>query len=190
MISFQIENKEYSLPTKWEEVSFKTFIRVSKIQDANQVIPQPEEMLLTSLLEAFCDVPAGTFDEMSYEQLLALSPELKSFQEELPKTVNTSWEIDGQIYSYNKNPFDYKVGEVADIRQIEATKTNNYDWLIKVAAIMIRPATRCVSDAGTEYYKLVKRNMVDTAKIEEVVANMGAYEVMTVINFFLSGLRN
>lgn len=189
MIKFSLEGKEYSLPTKWEEVSFKTFIRVNKIQDTNQVLPLPEEMLLTALLEAFCDVPEGSFDEMSYDQLLALSPELNNFQQDLPTTVATTWEIDGQIYSYRRDPYQYKVNEVADIRQIEATKTNNYDWLIKIAAIMIRPANKVISEAGVEHYQLIKRNMVDMAKIEEVVANMKAFEVMTVITFFLNGLR-
>lgn len=189
MLQFNHENKEYHLPQDWKEVSFRTFIRVSKIRETNEVIPLPDEMLLTALLEAFCDVPAGEFDDLIYEQLITLSAELQHFNEAPPKTENTIWDIDGTIYSYHKNPYQYTAGEVSDIRQIEAQKGNNYDYLIKIAAIMIRPAVMSISEAGNSYYKLIKRHSADTEQREAVISNMKAYEVMTVIGFFLNGLR-
>ncbi len=149
-------------------------------------------MLITALLEALCNVPQGEFEEMSFGQLVTLSNEIKNFSEDnfkkLPLTNNV-WIIDGVTYTYHKDPNNYSVAEVAAIRQIEAGKKNNYDWLLKIAAIMIRPATLVISEAGVEHYKLIKRSTVDTAKIESVVGNMKAYEVMSIINFFLIGLN-
>lgn len=192
MIQFESNDKKYNLPTGWEEVTLNTFIRFCKIQEAQALIELPEEMLITALLEALCNVPQGEFEEMSFGQLITLSNEVKNFNEEnfkkLPLTNNV-WIIDGVTYTYHKDPNNYSVGEVADIRQIEAAKKNNYDWLLKIAAIVIRPATLVISEAGVEHYKLIKRSAVDTPKLESVVGNMKAYEVMSIINFFLTGLK-
>jgi hypothetical protein len=98
------------------------------------------------------------------------------------------FEVGGINYSYKQNAFDYNVGEVSDIKTMITNKKNDWDYLADIASVMIRPATKEVTEGGTEYWKLIKRNPLDFESNKRVILSMKLVDVIPVINFFLNGL--
>jgi len=195
MIKFNFEGTDYNMTTNWGELTLGKFIEISKIQQKNTLLPLGEEMLSQQLIEALCGVDYGTFDEMNYGQASEIYPHLvifiesqSEFNNKIATTGADSWDIDGTIYSYRKDPYQYTLGEVSDIKTYTANKTNDWDYIADVASVIIRPATKQVTEAGTEYFKLVKLHPIDLPKNREVVLKFKLTDVTRVVNFFLSGL--
>lgn len=197
MINFNYEGKDYNMTTTWDEMTLRQFIAINKIQEKNQVLPLGEEFLTQQLLEALSDAELGEFDEMPYSQAIELAPYLILLNEGANEFNNRdftfgpdSWIIDGKTYAFHKDPYQYSLGEVADIKTYITNKKNDWDYLADITAVMIRPAIETISEAGVKYYKLTKRTPFDFEPNKQVILDMKLKDITRVVNFFLSGLAN
>jgi len=189
MIEFKVEEIKYSMPTSWQEVNMRTFIRFQKIVELNTVLPLGDEVFLQQIFEALCGVDAGVFDDISYATVVMLNPHLEAFNAVFPTSSNTQWVIDGVTYTYHSDPHKYTLSEFGDIKTIQANSKANLEYLADIAAIMIRPAIKCLDEAGNEYYRLTKRSPVSQTTNKQTILNMNCVEVMTVVTFFLNTMN-
>jgi hypothetical protein len=191
---FKYEEVEYEMTNSWTEMTMKQFIDLNKIQEKQKVLAMSDDILTQQLVEVLAKVDIGVFDEMSYGQLCELAPPLVELMNSLNSlnAVNITpplyFEVGGINYSYKQNAFDYNVGEVSDIKTMITNKKNDWDYLADIASVMIRPATKEVTEGGTEYWKLIKRNPLDFESNKRVILSMKLVDVIPVINFFLNGL--
>lgn len=194
MIGFKYEGVDYNMTTSWLDMTMKQFIDINKIQEKQQVLAMSDDILTQQLVEVLSKVDIGSFDDMSYGQLCELAPPLVELMSSLNSlnavniTPPSHFVVGGINYSYKQNSFDYNVGEVSDIKTMITNKKNEWDYLADIAAIMIRPATKEVTEGGTEYWKLIKRNPLDFESNKRVILSMKLVDVIPVINFFLNGL--
>jgi hypothetical protein len=191
---FKFEEAEYNMTTNWSDMTMRQFIDLNKIQEKQKVLAMSDDILTQQLIEVLAKVDIGVFDEMSYGQLCELAPPLVELMNSLNSlnAVNITpplyFEVGGINYSYKQNAFDYNVGEVSDIKTMITNKKNEWDYLADIASVMIRPATKEVTEGGTEYWKLIKRNPLDFESNKRVILSMKLVDVIPVINFFLNGL--
>jgi hypothetical protein len=191
---FKFEEAEYNMTTNWSDMTMRQFIDLNKIQEKQKVLAMSDDILTQQLVEVLAKVDIGAFDEMSYGQLCELAPPLVELMNSLNSlnAVNITpplyFEVGGINYSYKQNAFDYNVGEVSDIKTMITNKKNDWDYLADIASVMIRPATKEVTEGGTEYWKLIKRNPLDFESNKRVILSMKLVDVIPVINFFLNGL--
>ena len=191
---FKFEEVEYQMTNSWTEMTMKQFIDINKIQEKQKVLSLSDDILTQQLVEVLSKVDIGAFDEMSYGQLCELAPPLVELMNSLNSLNAVSiipppyFVVGGINYSYKQNAFDYNVGEVSDIKTLITTKKNEWDYLADIAAVMIRPATKEVTEGGVEYWKLIKRNPLDFESNKRAILSMKLVDVLPVINFFLNGL--
>jgi hypothetical protein len=191
---FKFEEAEYNMTTNWSDMTMRQFIDLNKIQEKQKVLAMSDDILTQQLVEVLAKVDIGVFDEMSYGQLCELAVPLVELMNSLNSlnAVNITpplyFEVGGINYSYKQNAFDYNVGEVSDIKTMITNKKNDWDYLADIASVMIRPATKEVTEGGTEYWKLIKRNPLDFESNKRVILSMKLVDVIPVINFFLNGL--
>lgn len=194
MVEFNHEGRYYKLTTDWSEMTLKQFINLNKIQDKNKVLKMPDEIITLQLVECLSDAELGEFDEMSYGQLNELAENLAKLLYQINTYDPTSTKpsaffvVNGTNYSYRLNPNEYTVGEIADIKTFIQNKANEWDYIADIAAVMIRPATKQVTEGNKEYWKLIKRNPLDFENNKQVILGMKLSDVIQVVNFFLSGL--
>jgi hypothetical protein len=194
MIEFNYEGRYYKMTTDWSEMTLRQFINLNKIQDKNKVLKMPDEIITLQLIECLSDVGLGGFDEMSYGQLNELAENLAELLYQIntydPTATKPSsfFVVNGTNYSYRLNSNEYTVGEIADIKTFIQNKTNEWDYIADIAAVMIRPATKQTTEGGKEYWKLIKRNSLDFESNKEVILGMKLSDVLQVVNFFLIGL--
>lgn len=195
MIQFNFENKEYKMTTNWKDITLRQFIRFNKIRESNTILPVGEEMLAQQLIECLCGAEVGEFDTMSWGQATELYPYLVTIINDANNYNNNDytfgpdfWQIEDKFYSFHKNPNSYTLGDVSDIKTYIQNKKNEWDYLGDIAAIMIRPATKETTEAGTEFFRLTKRTPFDHQPNKEVVLDFKLTDVTRVVNFFLIGL--
>lgn len=193
MINFDFEGKEYKMVTEWEEMTMGQFLNVTKIQKKYEVLPIGEELLAQQLIEALSNAQLGEFDEMTIKQLEGLAPEVKNLQDKYDVfsqkegKIPDSWEMDGRIYSYRREPNECTAGEIVDIKTYIGDKQNEFEYMLDVAAVLIRPAELKHTEAGTAYYHLVKRHPMDHERAKGIISNMPFGQVSKVLSFFLYG---
>lgn len=196
MIQFEFQSKEYMMTTTWDEMTLGQFIRVNKIQESHAIVKYVDEILVQYMCEALCNVEIGTFDELNFGQAQALAPyivklveEAENFNKRDFSIGNDYFELDGAIYSYHKDANQYTIGEVSDIKTYISNKKNEWDYLADIATVMIRPATKMISEAGNEYWKLCRMEQSDFEPNRDKIMRLNLKDVTMVLRFFLNGLN-
>lgn len=189
MIQFTFNDKEYGMIDNWDEMNLNTYIRFMKIQQRNEKVPMGDDLLASASIEALCNEPVGEFDDIEYGLACELTKEFK-FLSEIPVSDVRQWEIDGVIYRCHTNLDDISLSDRSDIGHYQIQIKDELDIVPKIASILIRPATKCVSDLGVEYWKLSTRKQVDMVKLEEIVSrSIKISDIYGVCSFFLSGME-
>lgn len=193
-MKYNYEGKELNIYDNWDQVSFKNFIRITKLVESNQKKQYGEELLAILLLEALSNVEEGFLLDITWGQLTDLIPYVNNLMDKYSNidveniVIPKSWIIDGIEYSYHISPNDYKAGEVADIKTYIQQQENRVDYLADIAAVMIRPATKVITDAGVEMFKLTKNNPEDHSINKKRILELPFNQVNKVMSFFLFGL--
>lgn len=193
MITFEFEGTEYQMMTEWDELTVVQYLNLMKVYQKNQIIPLGEEMLCQQLIEVLTGVDIGHFDEISVELLLDLMPKIANLSSTLDTFSEKKWptpdfwEIDGIIYSYRKRYEECNAGEITDIKTFIGGKQYIWEYMLDVAAVLIRPAQRYTTPAGEILYKLEKRVASDHEINKTRVGNLRFVEIKSYVDFFLSG---
>ena len=193
MINFNFEGQEYNMKTEWEELTTNQYLNIMKVYQKNQIISLGEEMLAQQILEVLCDVDLGHFDEITVELILELMPKITNLSQTIEEFTSKShktppsWEIDGTIYSYRRRYEDCNAGEITDIKTYIGEKQYIWEYMLDIAAVLIRPAELLHTPGGEPYYKLSKRHPLDHETNKSRIGGIPFVEIKTYIDFFLSG---
>lgn len=197
MIQFEFEEKEYNLQDDWRELTFGQYLKIIELLDTSRLIPIPE--IITSLeLISILTNTNGELDDIPYTLHILLAPyveamikDMKHFNEvKNLKIKQDFYDLNGIIYSYNKG--DFQAAEIADIAEYSkqyADDQQDTKLVLKVAAVIIRKATKMTTESGTEYWKMVRRDPKDQDAQEYAIKQMNCLWVSSVVNFFFAGKK-
>lgn len=192
MITIKTDDKEFSCPTKWDEINCKTYLQLLELE-TNREKYVVDFLYTQRFLEILCGVEQGGLDDLELEYLASLEPIITEGLSAKHLT-NISATVDHFVFNEVTYSFytpetikKITLGEQAYIETLKSS-TSMYDQLIKAAAVMIRPATLIATPEGRTYWKLDRFNSEDVdyrAKILE--ENLNTKDLVMLNNFFLTG---
>ena len=189
MVTIKINDKEFSCPTKWDEVKCKTYLQLLELETTRD--KYVVEFLYTQrFLEILCGVEEGGLDELELEYLASLEPIISEGLSQKNLTDITAtvdhFVFNGITYSYYTPETIRKItlGEQAYIETLKQSK-DMYDQMIKAAAVMIRPATLITTPEGRTYWKLEKFVIDEVEHRAKMLAeNLSTKDMAMLNNFF------
>jgi hypothetical protein len=153
MVTFKIEDKEYSLP---EYLSIDNFVKINKLNNI-----ETEEYFAAKLISLITDAPFDKLMEFNYQEINYLaSYVLSTIPKEKDKFIDR-FELDGIHYGFFPNWRDITFAEFVDMDTISTKKPEELLNLLHIlAAVMYRPIT---NERSEHDFDIEKYN-VDTMK--------------------------
>ena len=187
MIKVKIEEKEYSLPTKWSEVSLKQFKLLTKLEEGDDMTPHRKliERFKIVVSPELDDALIGQFDVESFYKIV----EKMSFITSVPKDKeNKVVKIEKQKFGMLQDLKELSVGEWADLEYfIDKSEDNIINEAENILAILVRPLSEESKEYGEYKYTLQKYDSrsLDSRR-KYFLEKLNAEQAMSYINFFLS----
>lgn len=194
MITITINDIEYKIPTSWDELYWKSYVRLIQLDENKENYLSP--ILYTQrFLEIISDQVEGTFDEMTVEQLAELEPIVANgFNLELLRNIETTTDhftINGITYSFYTPETINKItiGEQGYIEMAKQRSDNDWDFLTRQLAVLIRPATLIETREGEKKWKLDRFNVDEVDhRIKILEENLSVKKLIMIHNFFQIGV--
>ena len=188
-----VDEQEYNLPTGWDELYWKGYVEMIKLEEQKEKYLSP--FLYTQrFIEILCGVEDGVFDVMELETLAELEQKIVSgFNPDLLKDIQATvdhFEINGITYSfYSPNTINkITIGEQGYIEMTKQQSTNDWDFITRQLAVLIRPAILVTSKEGQTKWKLDRFNPDEVEhRIKILEANLSVKTLIMIHNFFLNG---
>jgi len=184
MIEFRLNDKEYKMPTCWEDITLKMYINLSKLEEIKSTF-SIEELYLMRVLEVLVDVNIGELDEMSIDMMNSISTNIK-FMQEVPE-----WKFVERI---NINNIDYifphdlnklTMGEYISIKTMQTDK-GDIDFIPYLLAIILRPGKKILVE-NEERMIQEKFDVESMEQRRELFLSHPVIELMGPVSFFLNG---
>lgn len=201
MTEFNFNAKNYKMTDKWNELTFGQWYKLQNLIQRSEFVQLPPLIESIEIISILTNTEDDSLDEMPYQLHLELAEiqkeivsDLHNFDDQKWKVVKeNNYNVNNRTYSYNSTG-NFTAAEMNDViyyaQQAEKGLISNQDLLLKTASTLIRPATEEETEMGTKYWKLLKKNMLDTNKIESDILEMNCLWVSSVVNFFFDGETN
>lgn len=182
MYKFEVNGKEFSMPTSWDEISLERYIELAKLEKTREGYKIPELYLL-KLFEALMGVGEGELDELDIETMTDLSSKL-AFVSEVPQWPNTRHiNIEGVDYVFTPDLNKITMGEYISIKTLQ-DNTDEVEFIPYLLSIILRP--------GKEVNGVWVQDKFDTDGIDtrrELFMKQPVFSLIGPVNFFLSGKK-
>jgi hypothetical protein len=184
---FTIGEKEYQMPTNWDEVTLNVYVKLAELEEKKETFGIPELYLL-KVLECLCNVEEdGDLDELTLDLVNDLVSSIGYIQEEPSWTNTNHLVIEGQDYVFPNDLNRLTMGEYISIKTLQEG-TTTAGIIPYILAIILRPGTKEV-DAETGKEKWVQEKF-STANLEwrkELFMKQPVFNLMGPVTFFLNG---
>jgi len=187
MKEFKLNDKNYQMPTAWEDMDLKRYVELAKLEEMKDNFGIPELYLL-KVIEALCGAEGGDLDDLTLDMVTELSNEV-SFLQEQPNWGNSRHiEIEGQDYVFPEDLNKLTMGEYISIKTLQEQQTTQADLIPWLLAIILRPGKK-------EYDEEMKKekwiqDKFNTANLEwrkELFMRQLVFNLMGPVTFFLNG---
>jgi hypothetical protein len=187
MKEFKLNDKNYQMPTAWEDMDLKRYVELAKLEEMKDNFGIPELYLL-KVIEALCGAEGGDLDDLTLDMVTELSNEV-SFLQEQPNWGNSRHiEIEGQDYVFPEDLNKLTMGEYISIKTLQEQQTTQADLIPWLLAIILRPGKK-------EYDEEMKKekwiqDKFNTANLEwrkELFMRQPVFNLMGPVTFFLNG---
>jgi hypothetical protein len=186
MKHFKIREKEYQMPTEWNDVTLEVYVRLAELEEKKEAFGIPELYLL-KVLECLCNAEDGDLDELTLDIVNELVSLIGYIQEE-PNWVNTNHLIIDEVdYVFPNDLNRLTMGEYISIKTLQENNTTA-GIIPYILAIILRPGTKEV-DAETGKEKWVQEKF-STSNLEwrkELFMKQPVFNLMGPVTFFLNG---
>lgn len=187
MKTFTLNEKEYNMPTEWNEMDLKRYVELAKLEETKESFGIPELYLLR-IIEALCDAESGDLDDLTLDMVTDLSSNVAYLQQEPKWKNNRHIEIDGKDYVFPEDLNKLTMGEYISIKTLQEQQTSQADLIPWLLAIILRPGKKVI-DEETKAEKWVQ-DKFNTANLEwrkELFMKQPVFDLMGPVSFFLSG---
>jgi len=187
MKKFELNGKDYHMPTDWKELTLKHYVELAKLEEQkSQYILG--ELYLLKVIEVLCLAEAGDLDDLTIEMVAELSNEVGFLQQE-PEWNNTKHLRIGEIdYAFPTDLNKLTMGEYISIKTLQENSATNAEAIPYIISVILRPA-KLVKDgeSGKEAWVQDKfdANNIDYRK--ELFLQQPVFDLMGPVTFFLSG---
>jgi len=187
MKNYLVEDRIIKIPTCWQDIKFKTYMEIAKLEKAKGAY-QFEELYLMKFVETMCEVEQGDLDDLTIEQINEIASGMTFLGDTLDFPVRTHMEIAGVDYVLPKDINKLTMGEYISIKTLQEKIGDEVAVLPYILAIILRPGIKVVdSETGKEMWK---QNKFDAENIEyrkNLFLEQSVADLMGAVNFFLSG---
>jgi hypothetical protein len=172
MYNFKFNEKEYSLPNTWEDLTVEVFIEVLKLEKTKDLY-QYDELYVARMIEILLGISEEELNEFELEIFTILVEEVHFLQKEPTYENKKEIFIDEVKYVTPSNFNKLTLGEYASIKTL--TKDKPYEeQMLTILSIIVRPE-------GEKF---------EAAKINERkdrFKKLRLVDINEAVNFFLSG---
>lgn len=187
MKQFKIREKEYQMPTEWDDVTLEVYVKLAELEEKKETFGIPELYLL-KVLECLCNVEEdGDLDELTLDTVNELVSLIGYIQEE-PKWTNTNHlVIDGIDYVFPNDLNKLTMGEYISIKTLQEG-TTTAGIIPYILAIILRPGTKEVdAETGKERWVQEKFSTGNLEWRKELFMKQPVFNLMGPVTFFLNG---
>ena len=135
MRTITIEDKKYSIPQSWDDITLEKQIQVTDYMNTftNQRIKS------IAMLAGYCDIPLQVVKHMKLTEANKLAKQVKFLNEPLPTDAITEFEFNGDMYYIGQNLLDTEFQDFVSIQNILGeTSGNTIQSLPTILAIMCK----------------------------------------------------
>lgn len=187
MKKFELNGKEFQMPTDWSEVSLKHYVELTKLEE-NKSEYIFGELYLLKVIEVLCGADSGELDDLTIDMVSDLSQSVGFFQTE-PKWNNTRNIKIGDIdYVFPADLNKLTMGEYISIKTLQENSQSQADAIPYILAVILRPGELVKNEeTGKEYWV---QNKFDANNIEyrrELFMKQPVFDLMGPVSFFLNG---
>lgn len=187
MKKFELNGKEFQMPTDWSEVSLKHYVELTKLEE-NKSEYIFGELYLLKVIEVLCGADSGELDDLTIDMVSDLSQSVGFFQTE-PKWNNTrNIKIGDVDYVFPADLNKLTMGEYISIKTLQENSQSQADAIPYILAVILRPGELVKNEeTGKEYWV---QNKFDANNIEyrrELFMKQPVFDLMGPVSFFLNG---
>jgi hypothetical protein len=187
MKDFKLNDKDYQMPTAWNDMNLKKYVELAKLEEAKDSFGIPELYLL-KVIEVLCGAEGGDLDDLTLDMVNELANEVGFLQTE-PKWNNTRHiDIEGQDYVFPEDLNKLTMGEYISIKTLQEQQTTQADLIPWLLAIILRPGKKVYNEEmKKEVWVQDKFNTANLEFRKELFMSQPVFDLMGPVTFFLNG---
>jgi hypothetical protein len=183
---FTIEEREYRMPTEWNDVTLDVYVRMAELEERREAFGLPELYLL-KVLECLCSAEDGDLDELTLDTVNELVALIGYIQEEPTWTNTNHLVIDEVDYVFPNDLNKLTMGEYISIKTLQENNTTA-GIIPYILAIILRPGTKEVDvEMGKERWVQEKFSTANLEFRKELFMKQPVFNLMGPVTFFLNG---
>lgn len=188
MKEFRLNEKDYKMPTDWNEMTLRHYINLAKLEESRTEYLLGELYLL-KMIECLCLVESeDDLNDLTLDIVAELSVAL-SFLQVQPKWNNTrDININGVDYVFPSDLNKLSMGEYISMKTFQENSKTDAEAIPYILAIVLRPGTKVHDDeTGKDKWVQEKFNVSNLEYRKELFMDVLAQDLMGQVGFFLTG---
>lgn len=187
MKQFKLNEREYEMPTSWDEMSLSKYVELAKLEELKENFGMPELYLL-KVIEALCGAEGGDLDDLTLDMVNELSREVNYLQEQPVWSNSNHIEIEGQDYVFPEDLNKLTMGEYISIKTLQEQQTTQADLIPWLLAVILRPGKKEYNEeTKKEFWKQDRFNVANLDFRKELFLKQPVFNLMGPVTFFLNG---
>ena len=187
MKQFKLNEREYEMPTSWDEMSLSKYVELAKLEELKENFGMPELYLL-KVIEALCGAEGGDLDDLTLDMVNELSREVNYLQEQPVWSNSNHIEIEGQDYVFPEDLNKLTMGEYISIKTLQEQQTSQADLIPWLLAVILRPGKKEYNEeTKKEFWKQDRFNVANLDFRKELFLKQPVFNLMGPVTFFLNG---
>jgi hypothetical protein len=188
MKKFTLNEKEYNMPTCWDDMSLGIYVKLAKLDEEKQAFGMPELYLL-KIIEALCCAEPNELDDLTLDLVGELSNEVGYLNNE-PKWSSSSRHllINDVDYAFPEDLNKLTMGEYISIKMLQEQQNTQAELIPYLLAVILRPAKKVINEeTKKENWICEKFNTENLEWRKELFLTQPVFNLMGPVSFFLNG---
>lgn len=161
MKTIKFNNKEYDIPTTWDEVTLDMQVKVS------EVAALQSHVKMLGIIAGYTGIPVEELKSAKINKVSDLMAGLTFMKTEIPVNKKLEWEFEDEVYSVDKNLTEMQFQDFISVQTILAENEKNYySALPIVVAILCKKKGETLDDFDVyERAKVMGRMPISVASL-------------------------
>lgn len=188
MKEFRLNEKDYKMPTDWNEMTLRHYINIAKLEESRTEYLLGELYLL-KMIECLCLVESDDdLNDLTLDVVSELSTSL-SFLHTQPKWSSTKEiQVNGVDYVFPSDLNKLSMGEYISMKTFQENSKTDAEAIPYILAIILRPGRKVFDEeTGKEKWVQEKFNVSNLEFRKELFMGVLAQDLMGQVGFFLTG---
>lgn len=178
MITVKIENKEYNVPTSWNDISVNQYINLTNVYEQSKANEWNILRLKIELLKELANIPQSQIEILPVSEFDKILVEMDFIRDEFKEEIKDYIIIDDIKYVIKKDLNNFSVGEMISIETLMENEPTTAKGIKKSLPIFLR------KEVDGQIEKFTTGLMV---REEYFADNVSINDVYNLYAFFLNG---